>query len=31
MANAIRYHEGDIPAADAARYTGAIAIDTETL
>ncbi|MGV8939411.1 MAG: ribonuclease D [Allorhizobium sp.] len=27
----IRYHEGDIPAADAARYTGAIAIDTETL
>lgn len=31
MANTIRYHEGDIPAADAARYTGAIAIDTETL
>ena len=31
MASAIRYHEGDIPAADAARYTGAIAIDTETL
>lgn len=31
MANIIRYHEGDIPAADAARYTGAIAIDTETL
>ncbi|OCO98816.1 MULTISPECIES: ribonuclease D [unclassified Ensifer] len=31
MANAIRFHEGDIPAADAARYTGAIAIDTETL
>jgi ribonuclease D len=31
MAIAIRYHEGDIPAADAARYTGAIAIDTETL
>lgn len=31
MANAIRYHEGDIPAAEAARYTGAIAIDTETL
>ncbi|MBD9374211.1 ribonuclease D [Rhizobium sp. ARZ01] len=31
MANAIRYHEGDIPAADAARYTGAVAIDTETL
>ncbi|MCO5732887.1 ribonuclease D [Rhizobium sp. SSA_523] len=27
----IRYHEGDIAAADAARYTGAIAIDTETL
>jgi len=25
MASAIRYHEGDIPAADAARYTGAIA------
>ncbi|WP_331372928.1 ribonuclease D [Sinorhizobium chiapasense] len=31
MANAIRFHEGDISAADAARYTGAIAIDTETL
>ena len=31
MASTIRYHEGDIPAADAARYTGAIAIDTETL
>ncbi|HVK92452.1 MAG TPA: ribonuclease D [Mycoplana sp.] len=31
MAIAIRYHEGDIPAADATRYTGAIAIDTETL
>ncbi|SOC41318.1 ribonuclease D [Rhizobium subbaraonis] len=31
MASAIRYHEGDIPAADAARYDGAIAIDTETL
>lgn len=31
MASAIRYHEGDISAADAARYTGAIAIDTETL
>jgi len=31
MANAIRVHEGDISAADAARYTGAIAIDTETL
>ncbi len=27
----IRYHEGDLPAAIAARYTGAIAIDTETL
>jgi ribonuclease D len=27
----IRYHEGDISAEDAARYTGAIAIDTETL
>ncbi|MCR6501001.1 ribonuclease D [Shinella sp. CPCC 101442] len=31
MVSAIRYHEGDISAADAARYTGAIAIDTETL
>ncbi|UDF30873.1 UNVERIFIED_ORG: ribonuclease D [Roseateles sp. XES5] len=31
MASAMRYHEGDISAADAARYTGAIAIDTETL
>jgi ribonuclease D len=31
MASAIRYHEGDIPATDAARYTGAVAIDTETL
>ncbi len=31
MANAIRFHEGDIPAAAALRYTGAIAIDTETL
>ncbi|MDO9416464.1 ribonuclease D [Pararhizobium sp.] len=31
MANAIRSHEGDISAEDAARYTGAIAIDTETL
>jgi len=31
MTSAIRYHEGDISAADAARYTGAIAIDTETL
>lgn len=27
----IRYHEGDISAADASRYTGAVAIDTETL
>lgn len=27
----IRYHEGDIPAENAARYLGAIAIDTETL
>lgn len=31
MAATIRYHEGDISAADAARYLGAIAIDTETL
>ncbi|OBZ96995.1 3'-5' exonuclease [Pararhizobium polonicum] len=31
MANTIRFHQGDIPAADAARYKGAIAIDTETL
>lgn len=31
MAATIRYHEGDISAADAARYSGAIAIDTETL
>ncbi len=31
MAATIRYHEGDISAADAARYAGAIAIDTETL
>ncbi len=31
MANAIRFHEGDIAAADAARYMDAIAIDTETL
>jgi len=31
MANAIRLHEGDIATADAGRYTGAIAIDTETL
>ncbi len=31
MSGEIRYHEGDIPAEEAARYTGAIAIDTETL
>ncbi|KQQ38593.1 3'-5' exonuclease [Rhizobium sp. Leaf306] len=31
MKTSIRYHQGDIPASDAARYTGAIAIDTETL
>lgn len=31
MSANIRYHEGDISALDAARYTGAIAIDTETL
>lgn len=31
MANTIRFHEGDISAADVTRYTGAIAIDTETL
>lgn len=31
MAATIRYHEGDISADDAARYSGAIAIDTETL
>lgn len=31
MAATIRYHEGDISAVDAARYTGAVAIDTETL
>lgn len=31
MGDTIRYHEGDISAEDAARYTGAIAIDTETL
>jgi len=29
--SSIRYHEGDISAADAARYTRDIAIDTETL
>ncbi len=27
----IRYHEGDLPATAAVRYTGAVAIDTETL
>ncbi|MGF9693893.1 ribonuclease D [Rhizobium sp. 0TCS1.26] len=31
MMATIRYHEGDISAEDAARYAGAIAIDTETL
>ena len=31
MKTSIRYHQGDIPASDASRYTGAIAIDTETL
>jgi ribonuclease D len=31
MASNIRLHRGDIPEADAARYVGAIAIDTETL
>lgn len=31
MTSTIRLHKGDISAADAARYTGAIAIDTETL
>ena len=31
MANTIRFHEGDISETDAARYPGAIAIDTETL
>lgn len=31
MANTIRFHQGDISAEDAARYKGAIAIDTETL
>lgn len=31
MAAKIRYHEGDIREEDCARYTGAIAIDTETL
>jgi ribonuclease D len=31
MTATIRLHKGDISATDAARYTGAIAIDTETL
>jgi ribonuclease D len=31
MMSSIRYHEGDISALDAARYTRDIAIDTETL
>lgn len=31
MANTIRFHQGDISAEDAARYKGAVAIDTETL
>jgi ribonuclease D len=31
MTSTIRLHKGDISAADAARYTGAVAIDTETL
>ncbi|CZT33872.1 ribonuclease D [Rhizobium sp. 9140] len=31
MPNTIRFHEGDIAAKDAARYNGAIAVDTETL
>ncbi|TNB49204.1 ribonuclease D [Martelella lutilitoris] len=31
MKDEIRVHRNDIPAEDAARYTGAIAIDTETL
>ncbi|QRM53871.1 ribonuclease D [Sinorhizobium sp. BG8] len=31
MASSIRFHDGDISAADAARYTDAIAVDTETL
>ncbi|WP_430241387.1 ribonuclease D [Neorhizobium sp. DAR64861/K0K2] len=31
MKTSIRYHQGDIPASDASRYTGAVAIDTETL
>lgn len=31
MTNTIRLHQGDISAADAARYTDGIAIDSETL
>ncbi len=31
MSSPIRLHKGDISAEDAARYTGDIAIDTETL
>jgi ribonuclease D len=31
MTSTIRLHQGDISETDAARYTGAIAIDTETL
>ncbi|WP_275787507.1 ribonuclease D [Pararhizobium gei] len=31
MAKTIRFHEGDIGNEDAARYRGAIAVDTETL
>jgi ribonuclease D len=31
VSKAIRYHEGDISAEDASRYSGAIAVDTETL
>lgn len=31
MTSSIRLHKGDISAADAARYTDAVAIDTETL
>ena len=31
MTAKIRYHEGDISITDAARYKGAIAVDTETL
>jgi ribonuclease D len=31
VSKAIRYHEGDISAEEASRYSGAIAVDTETL